>query len=70
MSMAKDMVGLVTHARGIISQLRTHDIAFNYGQYARDLYLFQVPGFSVDVQRRWGRNFHYLTTTELSEGSN
>lgn len=52
----------VTHARGLINQLRSADLGFDYGRYADDLYWLQVPGQAVRVQRDWGRDFHRTTS--------
>ena len=62
MSMATSLPGLLAHSRGIIAQLRTHEIPFDYARYANDIELFLRPGRSRDVQRRWGRDFHRLPT--------
>lgn len=64
MSLARSLPALVAHARGIITQLRGHEIAFDYGRFADDLYWFQVPGRAASVQRRWGRDFHHLKATD------
>lgn len=64
-ALASTMTGLVTHARGLVTQLRSHEIPFDYGQFADDLYWFQIAGRTSDVQRRWGRDFHFLPRTEL-----
>ncbi|GAA3870093.1 type I-E CRISPR-associated protein Cse2/CasB [Tessaracoccus defluvii] len=67
MSTASTLPGLLAHSRGLITQLRTHEIAFDYGRYAEDLYWFLAPSGARDVHRRWGRDFHYLQT-ESNEG--
>ncbi|WP_282004736.1 type I-E CRISPR-associated protein Cse2/CasB [Propioniciclava sinopodophylli] len=64
MAQTSSVTALVTHSRGIITQLRTHEIPFDYGRYADDLYLFQIPGRAREIQRRWGRDFHRLSSTE------
>jgi len=66
MAQTTSVTALVTHARGIITQLRTQEIPFDYGRYADDLYLFQIPGRARDVQRHWGRDFHRLSTATVS----
>lgn len=62
MAQATTLPGLLAHSRGLISQLRSHDIPFDYGTYANDIYWFLTPGFAADVHRRWGRDFHRLTS--------
>lgn len=64
MSTTRTLAGLLTHARGLITQLRAHDIPFNYGRFADNLYWFQVPGRAAEVQREWGRDFHRFTIAE------
>lgn len=68
MSMATHLDGLLAHSRGIIAQLRSEGIGFDYARYADDLYWFQVPGQAASVHRRWGRDFHHLSHTTTTEG--
>lgn len=56
----------ITHARGLISQLRSADLAFDYGRYVDDLYWLQIPGQAVRVQRNWGRDFHRMPTHDTA----
>lgn len=65
LALASTMTGLVTHARGLVTLLRSQEIPFDYGRFADDLYRFQVPGRRSGVQRRWGRDFHHLSTADL-----
>lgn len=60
MSTATSLAGLLAHSRGIITQLRSAEIGFDYGGYAKDLYHFQIPAYAGAVRRRWGREFHRL----------
>lgn len=60
------LAGLEAHSRGIISQLRSHEIPFDYGRYADDIFQFQA-GRQRDVQRRWGRDFHRLTLSNPND---
>lgn len=69
MSTATSLPGLLAHSRGLITQLRTHEIGFDYGRYADDLYWFLNPTATPDTHRRWGRDFHYLTNSETNEGA-
>lgn len=66
MTRATNMQGLLAHSRGIISQLRSAEIPFDYGRYAQDLYFFQIPSKTSDVHRRWGRDFHQYIESEIS----
>ncbi|WP_296137273.1 type I-E CRISPR-associated protein Cse2/CasB [uncultured Tessaracoccus sp.] len=61
-----DVRALETHLRGLVTQLRSADIGFDYDGFADDLYFFQVPGRAVTVQRRWGRQFHHLNSTHAT----
>lgn len=60
MARSTNLQALSTHARGVISQLRSRSLPFDYCEYAADLYRFLTPGRAVEVQRRWGRHFHAL----------
>lgn len=72
MATTTTLAGLLAHSRGLITQLRSHEIPFNYGRYAEDLYWFLNPNGAREVHRRWGRDFHHLTTnhTNSPEGEN
>lgn len=62
MTTSTTLAGLLAHSRGIITQLRGEDIAFDYGSYANDIFWFLTPGQSNEVRRRWGRDFHRHTS--------
>ena len=66
--------GIRAHLNGLITQMRSHDIAFDYGRFANDLYWIQSPSHSAAVRRRWGREFSRFTPTEIDsatiEGAN
>lgn len=57
-----DIQALLVHARGLITQMRSHSIPFDYGRFADDLFFFQIPGHAASIQRTWGRQFHRLST--------
>ncbi|GAB3622654.1 hypothetical protein GCM10027418_07360 [Mariniluteicoccus endophyticus] len=63
----RSLAGITTHARGLIDQLRAAGIGFDYGRWADNLYLLQVPGRAVDVQREWGRDFYRLNDDQIAE---
>lgn len=48
----------VSHARGLIQQLRAHDIPLDYGQFARDLYELRESARADRVRLVWGRHFY------------
>lgn len=62
---SRALMGITTHARGLISQLRAAGIGFDYGRWADDLYWIQVPGRMVSVQRRWGQEFFRLHDDQI-----
>jgi CRISPR system Cascade subunit CasB len=47
---------LVHHLRGLVQQLRAHDISLGYGRLAADLVAFQNPNRVDVVRRRWARD--------------
>lgn len=60
----------VRHLRGLVTQLRGNDIAFDYGGLARDLYRLQIPGQGDAVRLRWSRDFYRRTAEPLSTDDN
>lgn len=62
---AQSIDAMVTHARGLIQQLRDEGIAFDYGRFAEDLLRFQLPGERSRVQRQWSREFQPLSSSDL-----
>lgn len=64
---SRQLTGITTHARGLIGQLRSEGISFDYGRWADDLYALQVPGRLAEVQRRWGRDFYRLSDQSVTE---
>lgn len=63
----RTLIGISTHARSLIGQLRSADIGFDYAQWADDLYWIQVPRRMVSVQRRWGRDFYRLRDQDVEK---
>ncbi|MDO5727325.1 MAG: type I-E CRISPR-associated protein Cse2/CasB [Bowdeniella nasicola] len=55
---------LVHHARGLVGQLRSADLGFDYGGFANDLYRYQLPGGPAKVRLQWARIFSRLPQTE------
>lgn len=58
LSTSSSRAGIEAHARGLIGQLRSAEIGFDYGDYADDLYWLLTPGRAPSVHRAWGRDFH------------
>lgn len=75
LSTTTNLPGIRSHLGSLITQLRGHDIAFDYGRFTWNLLLLQDAGRSAEVRRTWGRDFHRLptqTTTDstAAEGDN
>jgi CRISPR system Cascade subunit CasB len=51
---------LAHHVRGLVGQMRSERIGFDYAAFADDLLEFQRPGGADVVRRRWGRQLHRL----------
>ncbi|RRD45913.1 type I-E CRISPR-associated protein Cse2/CasB [Tessaracoccus sp. OH4464_COT-324] len=71
MCLSTSIPGLAAHARGIISQLRSEKIPFDYAQFAQDLLDFQQANKTRAVIRRWGRDFSRVTKSDnenITEG--
>jgi CRISPR system Cascade subunit CasB len=49
---------ILEHLRGLITQLRTHEIPLDYAQLARDLRAVQHPVGRKGVRVRWSRDFY------------
>ncbi len=56
---ADSFTELSHHLRGLVQLMRTARIPLDYGQLARDLWLWQLPGRASRVRLRWGRDFHF-----------
>ena len=53
-----NLPGIRVHLGSLITQLRGHDIPFDYGRFANDLLKLQDPSKNAQVRRTWGRDFH------------
>lgn len=51
---------LTHHVRGLVGQMRSERIGFDYAAFADDLLQFQRRGGADVVRRRWGRQFHRI----------
>lgn len=54
---AETFAEVVNHARGLINQLRTYSIPFDYGAFADDLVFLQTSA-ADHIRLRWGRDFY------------
>jgi CRISPR system Cascade subunit CasB len=54
------------HARGLISQFRTHGIPLDYGRFADQLVGLLHPASADRVRLSWGRDFYQPTTDEFT----
>lgn len=63
------------HLRGLVSLMRSHDVALDYGSLAADLYSAQTTDGLRRVRLQWGRDFHHVgaaaraNNEELAAGS-
>lgn len=56
---ARTEAARIIYLRALIQLLRTHNIAFDYGHFARDYAELQNPQTRNNVILRWGRDFIY-----------
>ncbi|WP_018297204.1 type I-E CRISPR-associated protein Cse2/CasB [Corynebacterium lubricantis] len=63
MLLAHDDNARLIHVRSLITLLRGHSIAFDYGQFAEDLRSLMNPKKRAGIQLRWGRDFAYGSYT-------
>lgn len=59
--------GALIHLRGLITQLRTERIGFDYAAFADDLVGLLTPGRAQQVRLAWGRAFYRVTNESESE---
>ncbi len=57
---------MLTHMRGLITQLRSAQIGFDYARLADDLLGLLTPGRAQRVRLAWGRDFYRTTTPETT----
>lgn len=55
---AESADGLLTHVRGLISQLRTAKRGMDYARFADDIMAILTPGRGTAVRLTWGRGFY------------
>ena len=55
---AVDFTELAHHARGLVQLIKSEDVSMDYPQFAKDLFLFQLPGGADRVRLNWGRDFY------------
>jgi CRISPR system Cascade subunit CasB len=60
---------LMTHARGLVTQLRSAGIPLDYGQLAEDLVGLQTPSTAARVRLRWGRDYHRVRPADPPDSS-
>lgn len=60
---ATDLHETAEHARALITLLRRAGIGFDYGRFAQDLVLLQLPAHSDAVRLVWGRDFYQVRET-------
>lgn len=57
MQSARDEASRVLHLRSLVTLLRSKELAFDYGSFARDLRSLQYPARRDGVLLRWGRDY-------------
>ena len=58
MATSEEFYELSYHARSIVLLLRAVDITMDYPNFARDIYMYQIPGRADSVRLRWGEDFY------------
>ncbi len=58
---------LVTHVRGLVTQLRARGIALDYAAFADDVQALLDPRRQTDVRLRWGRHYYRMSSTDQTE---
>ncbi len=69
MATSMDLVELSWHLRGIIQLLKRESIPLDYGNLAKDLYLYQSLQNAPKVRLNWGRNFYRELNREKQEAA-
>jgi len=61
-----DVMELANHARGLIQMMKSskYQTGFDYGLFARDLFLFQFPDGKREMRLRWGQDFYRINQNE------
>lgn len=65
---AQSIEELAHYGRQLVTQLRSKSIPVDYGRLARQIYLFQSPGYRSDVCLEWAREYA-RTVTEPSDSN-
>lgn len=55
----RNFTGIIYHARSLVQLLKQEEIPFDYGKFAVDLYLLQIPKHRDKTITRWSRDFAY-----------
>lgn len=61
---AESLDEVLTHVRGLVTQLRGREIGFDYAAFADDLAALLSPTRKTNVRLRWGRDFYRTTALE------
>lgn len=69
LSTTTNLPGIRIHLGSLITQLRSHEIPFDYGRFTYDFLLLQDPGQNAEVRRRWGRDFHHFQTKNTADST-
>jgi CRISPR system Cascade subunit CasB len=52
------------HLRGLIQLMRAEDVALDYPELAKDLFVVQSPDCSDQMRLKWGQDFYYNSDDE------
>ena len=66
---AGSMRGILTHMQGLIAQMRSESIGFDYARLADDLFDLLDPVRRQRVRLAWGRDFYRITTAADEDSS-
>lgn len=66
---AGSMRGILTHMQGLIAQMRSGGMGFDYAQLADDLFDLLDPLRAQRVRLSWGRDFYRITTAADEDSS-
>lgn len=61
---------LAHHARSLVQLMKAADIPMDYPLFAKDLFIFQLPGFDDGVRLRWGEDFYKFAKNDENENDN
>ncbi|SNR83761.1 CRISPR-associated protein, Cse2 family [Haloechinothrix alba] len=64
---AESIDEVLTHVRGLITQIKAAELAMDYSRFAEDVSGLLTPGRQTDVRLAWGRDFYRTTGDSVAE---